>query len=91
MPVEIAICVNDTGLSLVFLFPKSSVTTVTSPHLTVSKSQIMVSSPQLKSTDFSSRGTPENIQSIIVLPFGDEFRKVSGLICNQEKFGKAVA
>ena len=45
----------------------------------------------LKSPEFSPGGDAENIQSIKVLSFGNEFREVMAVRVNQEKFRKGIA
>ena len=45
----------------------------------------------LESPDFSPGSDAENIQSIKVLSFGNEFREVMAVRVNQEKFRKGIA
>ena len=46
---------------------------------------------KLESPDFSPGSDAENIQSIKVLSFGNEFREVMAVRVNQEKFRKGIA
>ena len=45
----------------------------------------------LESPEFSPRSDSENVQSIKVLSFGNEFREVMAVRVNQEKFRKGIA
>ncbi len=46
---------------------------------------------ELESPEFSTRSDSENVQSIKVLSFGNEFREVMAVRVNQEKFRKGIA
>ena len=45
----------------------------------------------LESPEFSPGSSAENVQSIKVLSFGNEFREVMAVRVNQEKFRKGIA